>query len=300
LKEIGKIILFLFASVLLGALLAPPLFWGGQWLATAHGMTRLGEFGFEKYFDRSVLVAALALLWPAVRSLRVRSWNELGLQPDARRWRHLGAGFFASFIIMLLLGGVLLWLKVCKMKSDPQWDGLWQIAGSAVVVSVLEEALFRGVILGLLRRTLYDGMAVVLSSGLYAIVHFLKPQENAVSDGAVLWWSGFVALKGVFWQFGEPVLLLAGFMTLFLVGWVLALATLRTRSLWMAIGLHAGWILGTMGFSKVTRRAMKHTLPWIGENISVGIVAIVCVCITWLIVWIILRNEDAKSAQTLH
>jgi hypothetical protein len=47
-----------------------------------------------------------------------------------------------------------------------------------------------------------------------------------------------------------------------------------------------------MGFSKVTRRAMKKTLPWIGENISIGVVAIFCVCLTGLIVWVLLRRRD--------
>jgi membrane protease YdiL (CAAX protease family) len=300
LKEIGKIILFLIASVLLGALLAPPLFWTGRWLATEHGWARLADFGFEKYFNRAVLGSALLLLWPTARSLQVRNRNELGIQPDARRWRHFGAGFLASFLVMALLGGVLLWLGVCKVKSAPQWPGLWSVAASAAVVSLLEEFFFRGVILGLLRRTLHDGFSVLLSSGLYAIVHFLKPSENAVGDAAVRWWSGFQALSGVFWQFGEPVLLLAGFTTLFLVGCVLAMTTVRTRALWMATGLHAGWIFGTMGFGKVTRRAIKHTLPWIGENLSVGLVAVFCVGITGLVVWFFLRNEDAAADPTFR
>jgi hypothetical protein len=37
------------------------------------------------------------------------------------------------------------------------------------------------------------------------------------------------------------------------------------------------------------------TQPWIGEHLSVGIVAIICVSLTALIIWLILRAESRRS-----
>jgi CAAX amino terminal protease family. len=42
--------------------------------------------------------------------------------------------------------------------------------------------------------------------------------------------------------FGDPMMVLAAFATLFLIGCILADARVLTRSLWLPIGLHAGWI----------------------------------------------------------
>src|SRR3954467_11639267 len=82
LKDIAKIFAYLAGVILLGALLAPPLYWGAMWLA-GHGIfPALAEFKFQKFFNRAALVAAVLLLWPAIRWLRVRGWHDLGIQPD--------------------------------------------------------------------------------------------------------------------------------------------------------------------------------------------------------------------------
>ena len=78
---------------------------------------------------------------------------------------------------------------------------------------------------------------------LFSILHFLKSPEQ--STDTVTWLSGFVSLGNSFSQFAEPLLVTAGFTTLFLLGWILADARVRTHSLWLPIGLHAGWIFAS-------------------------------------------------------
>jgi hypothetical protein len=64
---------------------------------------------------------------------------------------------------------------------------------------------------------------------LYSIVHFLKaPEQTSTTVG---WLSGFNSIANGFAQFADPLLVLAGFTTLFLIGWILADARLQTRSL---------------------------------------------------------------------
>ena len=285
LKSLGKIIFYLLATLVLGALLAPPLYWGGQWLAHHGILTWLGDTPFRKFFHRALLVAALVLLWPTARWLQVASVRALGLAPNPRRWGDLGAGFAAAFLMMVALTAVLLALHVVALRGHVHPMDFVQIALSAVVVSLLEEWLFRGAILGLLARTMPRYVALFCTSALFSILHFLKPET--AEPHAIHWLSGFALIPGAFAQFNDPWLLLGGFTTLFAVGWILGFSRLKTRSLWMAVGLHAGWILGMMSFSKVTRRLMKveETLPWFGGDLKVGLGSVAVVLLTGLLVW---------------
>ena len=276
--------MYLLATVVLGALLAPPLYWGGHWLASHGILTWLADVPFRKFFHRGLLVAAIVLLWPTARWLRVPNVRALGLSPNSRRWQDLVVGFAASFLMMLVLALVLWGLHVVKLRNHVHAIDIGKIAMSAVVVSILEEWLFRGAILGLLARSMNRYIALFATSALFSILHFLKPNE-ALTNATVGWLSGFSLIPGAFAQFQQPWLVLGGFTTLFCVGWILGWVRLKTNSLWMAIGLHIGWVLGIMSFSKVTRRVMKNTLPWFGENLSIGLGSVVVVVITGLLVW---------------
>jgi len=282
--------------VVLGALLAAPLYWGGHWLA-GHGiLTWLADTPFRKFFHRGLLVAAIVLLWPTARWLRVPNVRALGLEPNPRRWRDLGAGFAASFLMMVVLAAMLLALHLVRLRSNVHGADLASIAASAVVVSILEEWLFRGAILGLLVRAMNRYVALFATSALFSILHFLKPDDAAMPH-TVGWLSGFALIPGAFAQFREPWLVLGGFTTLFCVGWILGWARFKTRSLWMAIGLHAGWVFGIMSFSKITKRLIKveDTLPWFGGDLKVGLGSVVVVLLTGLLVSRYLRNRPLKN-----
>ena len=150
---------------------------------------------------------------------------------------------------------------------------------SAVVVPFLEEPLFRGLILGVLMRSSPAWLAALLTSAGFSIIHFLKAPEHASTD--ITWTSGFASIAHAFHQFGEPFLLLAGFTTLFLLGCVLADARIRTRSLWLPIGLHGGWIFASAAFNKVARRQFDAS-PWLGDNLLIGIAPLCVAVISWL------------------
>ena len=98
------------ATLLIGALLAPPLFWAAQWLAAHQIFAFLAGYDFEKFFHRALLIAALLLLWPLLRSLKIRSWSELGLQPNEHRSRDLLAGFLLAHHSPALLRRALAFL----------------------------------------------------------------------------------------------------------------------------------------------------------------------------------------------
>ncbi len=289
-RDLGKIVLYLLATVLLAALIAPPLFWAGKWII-AHGwLTSLEGTPFQRYFNRAVMIAAVALLWPLARWLGMRNIGAQTMQRDPRRWQHLGGGFAAALFIMACLGALLIALEIYRFRQIPSAAQFFKIASSAAGASLAEELLFRGALLGIFLRSLPRWWALFLTSALFSIVHFLKPREDAVPDHAVDWLSGFVLVPQAFWQFTEPVLLLAGFATLFVLGWVLGYAALRTRSLWLPIGLHAGLVMGKSTFSKMTKR-LEEALPWFGSEIQIGVGPLVALVLLGIIVWISIKNE---------
>jgi len=291
-KDAVRLLVYLLATVLLGALLAPPLFWGAQSLIANGSLTFLRRFDFETFFHRSLLVAALILAWPLVRSLSVRSRVDLKIQSNPHWRRDLIAGFICSAVPLLCCAAILLATPIFSIRNIIDWSGAGKAVAAAAVVPFIEETFFRGLVLGILLKSGRRYFAMFATSALYSIVHFLKAPDH--TSTVVTWTSGFNSIAHAFVQFTDPILVAAGFTTLFLIGWILADARLRTRSLWLPIGLHAGWILTAGVFNKVARHD-AIILPWLGKNLLIGIIPLAVAGITWLIVRLWLRNRNAGS-----
>src|SRR5205807_1959869 len=120
------------------------------------------------------------------------------------------------------------------------------------------------------RRALPMWPALFWVSTLFSILHFLKPPDAILREEQVDWLTGFRVLPSCFEKFSEPALIGAGFTTLFLLGWILGWAAIRTRALWLSIGLHAALVLSKMSFSKIAKRKLTDTMPWLGEDMIVG------------------------------
>jgi membrane protease YdiL (CAAX protease family) len=294
LKDAVRLLVYLLATVVLGALLAPPLFWAAQSLIGHGWLTFLDRFDFETFFHRALLVAAAILLWPFARSLSVRNLADLQVEPNPR-WRpDLLFGFIFAAAPLLCCGTILLATPVYSGRGEINWPGVAKVAAAAAVVPLLEELFFRGLVLGVLLKTGRRCMSIFVSAALYSIVHFLKAPERISTD--VSWISGFNSIAHAFVQFTDPVLVAAGFTTLFLIGLILADARLQTRSLWLPIGLHGGWILTSGVFNKIALRKLV-VLPWLGKNLLVGIIPLVVAALTWLIMRAWLRHRNAGDTN---
>jgi membrane protease YdiL (CAAX protease family) len=281
LKDAARLLGYFAATIIFGAVAAPILFWAAQWLA-AHGIfPALAAFDFEAFFHRALMLGALLFLWPFLRWLTIKGLRDLGLARNRRWGRDVAIGFLISALPVLFCGVFLVALGNYTMHPHVAWDAVAAVALTAAVVLFIEETLFRGLFLGVLLRSNRPLTAAVLSSGIFSIVHFLKAPDQTTTS--VAWTSGFISLAHSFDQFTKPMLVLAGFTTLFLIGVILAHARLRTRSLWLPIGLHAGWILASGAFNKIAHREIV-ALPWLGKSLLIGIVPL-CVC---LMSWVLL------------
>lgn len=293
-----KIILYAVVVLALGVLLSPPIYWLCQWL---NGLGYLGfieGFPFHRFFSRTIQVSGLILLVPLVLWLRVRHPSELGLQKNPHKWGDLMVGFACGLLPLLILGFVYTFLGIYSLRAEPDWGKLPRVFGTAAVVSLLEEFFFRGVLLGLAVRAMGRWGGAVFSAVVFAAMHFLRPAK-IVTDGPVTWMSGWEQL--LLTTAGAPPMPLLGYGvgTLLLAGLLLAALTLKTRSLWPAIGLHAGWILAQQGFLSVVRfrvRPEEALLPWVGPNlvsgaVPTGIVPVAVLLVTFGMLWWWLRKR---------
>ena len=280
-KDFRKLLLWLAASLVLGALLAPLLFGSAHPLAARGIFPSVTGQGFPRYFSRTVEIVALLLLWPLARSLKVRTLAELGLEWDTRWPRRLALGFFAAVALMAVMAAILFAFGgvIFLPAGQRHFGELPKVIFTAACVGFIEECIFRGAFLGLLQRTMSRGGALLASAFFFAAVHFIQPLASTIAPADVTWSSGFALIPEIFGQWKNPMLVAASFSTLLAVGWVLGWAMQRTRSLWLGIGLHAGWVFCVQGFGKFASFA-PGKLPWIGADIRIGLAPLVTVIIT--------------------
>ena len=297
-KDAARLLLYLAGVVLLGAVVAPPLFWLGQSFV-AHGiLPSLARFDFESYFHRALLIAAVILLWPLLQALRIGSWRGLALEKNPRAGADLAIGFAIAAIPLLCCGAFIIALHIYSLRHAFLWQKMPTVLVAASIVPVLEELLFRGFILGVLLRSFSQLGALLLTSVLFSIVHFLKAPDQTTPNDAVRWFSGFDSIAHSFGQFADPILLAAGFLTLFAIGCILADARLQTSSLWLPIGLHAGWIFANGTFSKAAHRETL-ALPWLGKDLLIGIVPLILALASWALMRLWVKHADARAPQPL-
>ncbi|MFN2623801.1 MAG: lysostaphin resistance A-like protein [Chthoniobacterales bacterium] len=292
-KDAARLLAYFAGTILFGALAAPVLYWTAQSLAARGIFPALAQFDFESFFHRALLLGAIVLLWPLLRWLGIKTRRDLELEPNPRWLRDVAIGFVLSGLPVLLCEIFLVQRGLYSMRGNFSLVALGQVLLSAVVVPFIEEALFRGLFLGVLLRAMRPWTANILSAAIFSIVHFLKAPDETTTT--VRWFSGFVSLAHSTDQFSQPTLVLAGFTTLFVIGVALAHARLRTRSLWLPIGLHAGWIFFSEAFSKIARREVA-ALPWLGNSLLIGLVPLAVCLLSWVLLRIWLRYVGARTA----
>jgi membrane protease YdiL (CAAX protease family) len=314
---IGAAVLWVIGSLLLAAVLAPWLYQGGMRLAAAAQTRELaavlewlgaacGRSKFGRFFDRALLFSALMLLPFLLRRIKVlRGSPEIAPEPPRAlvSWPCAAAQVAAGCVIAggLLwgMGAILDAAGAYAPRADPPSTGrlLSKILVPAVAAPLLEEWLFRGVLLGLWLRFARPAAACAGTSLLFAFLHFLKPPEGtAIADPAHPL-AGFELLGKIMLHFTDPVFFVTDFASLFVVGLILAMARVRSGALWFSIGLHAGWVAAFKGYHLLYRSVENHPLrPWgVGDNLRSGLLPLLTLGLTAVICHFALRRFAAVS-----
>ena len=257
---------------------------------------------FHRYLSRSLQVAAIVLLWPLMRSLHVRSLKEFGLFPNPRCMRDMTIGFSAGIFCALLMQPLLIFSGAFVLNAD--WSShlllaLPRLLLTAAVVAILEEFLFRGVLLGFLRQVMDPMLAILISALIFAGVHFLNLPSSGSASLPPSWSSGLAMIASLGGALPPWQMLLAAFATLFVAGVIVAWMTVRTGSLWSAIGLHGSWVLSQQLFNTAAGfqvHPQNALLPFLGPSqcngmVPVGLVPLLSLLLAGFLVTILLRKR---------
>jgi hypothetical protein len=146
-------------------------------------------------------------------------------------------------MLVVLLAGW--WSGAYDLASDIGWGVAGRVVGylvGAVIVGVIEEWFFRGVLFGILRAGMGFWGGAIVSSAVFSSIHFAKPVP---ASGVVYghWYSGFSLMPYMFQDANAgPDHYFPVALTLFLMGMVLCAFYQKSGSLYFVIGLHAGWV----------------------------------------------------------
>ncbi len=277
-RPLRALVIYLVVVFIGGALLAPWLYWLAQ--TVAHSFPQIAGAPFHRFVDRSLLLLALGWLWPLMRSLGATSWREAGLVPPLGQGKKFSGGLLLGFISLAVVAGITLGsgnrIFIPGLTAHKIVGTLFNAIAAAAIVATLEEILFRGGIFGGLRRMFYWPLALITSSVVYALVHFLQRTELT---GTVAWNSGLILLPRMLGGFADFHALVPGFFSLTLAGILLGLAYQRTGNLYFSIGLHAGWIFCLKTYGAFTFNP-PHAAAWFwgtGKMID-----------GWLALWVLL------------
>lgn len=279
-QPLVKIFLYLFFSVLIGAIVAPIAYWGVALLPVhdgvlSHFIHSVQQMPFHRYESRSIQVVAFLFLLPTIFSLKVYSLSDLSLFPNRFAFTDSYIGILAAIIPLWLLEVFFLSRNWYVLDTDFSFLLLPKIILTAITVALFEEFIFRGVLLGLCRRVFNNEVAIVFTAIIFAGIHFLNfPHINLET---VHCWSGLVLLLKAGHGFSSYSLAFGAFITLLIVGVILAWVTIRTESLFLAMGLHGAWIFGQQFFNLMASCHIEPPnsfLPWVGVSQIYGMVPV--------------------------
>jgi hypothetical protein len=183
----------------------------------------LSDITYPAFLLLGALVTSLAItisVFLARRYLDRRSFTSLGLRVNSQALIDILFGIGLTGLMMGLIFIVLWAVNWLQIESFAwQVENWGNVAASILAVVALftfvswqEELLTRGYWLQNLSAGLSQSLGVLLSSAVFALAHWFNPNLN--------------------WQ---------ALLGLFLAGLFLAYGYLRTRQLWLPIGLHLGW-----------------------------------------------------------
>lgn len=172
-----------------------------------------------RVIDRlSLLAAALLVGYLCARFLEDLPWKSLGLTLHKGWFRDLVFGFAIGFVSLAVAVGIALaggglQFSLGELALVPLVRSMIGSATVFFVFALPEEALFRGYPLQTLTRAKLIGLAIFLTSVPFGLAHLTNPN---VVPGVTL-------------------------INTVLAGFWFAAAYLRTRSLWLPLGLHWSW-----------------------------------------------------------
>ena len=205
-----------------------------------------GVYDFGKVMRRIMMVVTLIVFIVFRKSLRFGAMVSSGLKIRPGVFRQFLFGFSLAVLSLLIYYGIGLISSAWIIHIDYDSAGviilnIVEYALIGCLIGVMEEIFFRGFVLQSFMEDMSLPMAVCVCSLIYSVLHFFRA-DVLVSTGFQPF-VGFTTMA----QFFKPLFFhlvkhLPAIIGLFLVGVVLSYAFIRTKSLYLSIGLHSGMV----------------------------------------------------------
>lgn len=216
------------------------------------------ELDFERVASRSVLIVAIIFFIAMYKKLGFSSWREIGYSSDKRHFYSdiaKGIGFG-----ILIMSPVIVGLLITKNRIfDMDWEvSILNILSlfitaliAGLIIGFIEETLFRGAMLSAIKKQNSTVFAIVVTSLIYSLVHFIQP-DIEMDPNTLNWASGFILVKDALPGLADLTHIFDSLIALFLAGVLLSIVRLRTNRIALCIGIHAGWVIAIKVFKRVT------------------------------------------------
>ena len=233
-----------------------------------------GVYGFGKVMRRILMVVTLIVFLIFRKSLRFGVLVSSAIKIRLGSFRQFRLGFLLAAIPLLIYYGLGLltgaWIVHIDfivydvVETDLVVETILDIVKYGLIgclIGFMEEIFFRGYLLQSFQENMSLPKAVFVCSFIYSILHFFKA-DVFVSTG----FQPFVGFTTIA-QFFKPILFqffthLPSIIGLFLVGVVLSYAFIKTKSLYLSIGLHAGMVF-MMKTDSLFLVSVREKLGWL-------------------------------------
>ncbi len=275
----------IFGSLFIGAVITPPLY------SLIQSFWKTGIPPYSRVLDRVLMVLIFVFLLLLKKNFSVKEiWLKLRNVNFKIALRECLLSFFITLGISIILvffidfDGEIVWVE---KSFEYYFFKILKVIFAAIIISILEEAFFRVVLLSAFKKKMNIIFAIVLSSLCYASVHFVAPDKMFIYNS----WSltvGFEYYLDVLQTMFFPGILKA-FFGLFLVGCSLCIMMQRFSSIYINIGIHSGWVMAMKLFIYSTGEATNINLHKMARRYflvcePIGWISIICVlCVTYCV-----------------
>jgi len=200
----------------------------------------------RKLIHRLTQIFLVLSIFPVMAYLKLRKEN-LGFTTRPAFLKQLLQGFGLGLITLMPIFVILYVLGINVIDESQQWTV--ELAAKkatlslllALLIGIVEESVFRGMLLAGLKKNMPVVAAILISSAYFAGLHFLDSRTE-IPHQQFNAFSGFILLGEAFVNVLNPKNASA-FFSLLAVGAFLAVVRTQVKeSLGLCIGCHAGWV----------------------------------------------------------
>lgn len=251
-------------------------------------------FEYERIMNRLIVGLALITLYVMYIRGHERDLILFGFRGgDRSKWFASGLIFGLATVVFIVL--LEIWLGARQFHENFSKSGaavsMARAFSTGLAVGVFEEWFFRGFLLKSFRRGLSLGWAVFWMNFLYSLSHFIEV-GNLKGGAQASFMNSLKLMLGFFSRFQEPFPASLAFIGLVIFGYLLTGPLLKTGSLYMSMGIHAGVVTALKTHNKLIQPLGGPAWFFGDDKYYNGVLGWLCLLLSWFVLTKIIHHLD--------